>query len=97
VHWALAVDIALYVVVVIFAGLAYAENNFRSVNVFHLPDYLPLQEYETKRRLIAARLANELINRDTIARKTRSTVIAPAALIAEVVLLAVTLIVVAAG
>ena len=47
--------------------------------------------------MIAARLANELINRDTIARKTRSTVIALAALIAEVVLLAVTLIVVAAS
>lgn len=97
VHWAVVVDIVLYVAVVINAGRAYGENNFKSVNVFQVPNYLGQAEDVTKRSLTATRLVNYTTNRDTLARKTRATVIALGALIAEVVWLAVILIVVAIG
>jgi len=102
----IAVDVVLYIVVVVFAALAYVEkstesptfasfNPFRTINPYRLSDYLKLPEEDTKRALIRVRLDNYLANSARLRVKRRLIVIALLALLAEVVWLGVLLIVVA--
>jgi len=95
VHWGIAVGILIYLVVVYFAWRAYRQDKFKVIEPFRLTDYLRFEEYETKRYMIRTRLDNYLIDRDTLARKTGFTALALIALFAEVVWLAILLIVVA--
>ncbi len=95
VHWGITVGLLIYLVVVYFAWRAYKEDSFEVIKPFRLTDYLDYQEYDTKRYMIRTRLDNYLLDRDTLARKTGFTVVALAALLVEVVWLALILLVIA--
>lgn len=95
VHWGIAIGILIYLVVVYFAWRAYRQDKFKVIEPFRLTDYLPYDEYETKRYMIRTRLDNYVIDRDTLAKKTGFTALALIALLTEVVWLAILLIMVA--
>lgn len=90
----LAGGVILYLFVVYFAWRAYTTDTLKQANPFQLLDFLPYPDDDTKQAIMRSRLANFVLDREEIARKTGFTVVALIFLLAEVAWLALLLIVV---
>jgi len=91
VHVGMVVALLLFVCVVYYAGRAYGEDDFKSVNPIALTTYVTEPDEEVKWDLMGVRLANHRNNRRVLKQKTRLIGRALRFLLVEVVWLAVVL------
>ena len=91
VHAGMVVALLIFVCVVYYAGRAYGEDDFKSVNPLILTAYATESDEGVKWNLIGVRLANHLDNRSVIKHKTRLVGRALRFLLVEIVWLAVVL------